>query len=150
MFQEFPQIGQPLTDDHISFLNTLSKSCRNAIVDMVLHSQSGHPGGSCSVIDYLALLYAFIISQSGEEVVVSNGHVSPAVYSILAEMGYIPRQEVIEGFRKDGSIYEGHITRHVKGIHFGTGPLGVGVSAACGLAHSEKLKGKNRRVFGLL
>lgn len=157
MFQTLPQIGQPLSDDHIHFLNVLSKSCRNSIVDMVAHSQSGHPGGSCSVIDYLALLYAFIVSQTGEEVVVSNGHVSPAVYSILAEMGYIPRQEVIETFRKSGSIYEGHITRHVAGIHFGTGPLGVGVSVAAGFAHAEKLHGKNlptgqagRRVFGLV
>ncbi len=149
MFQTLPQIGQPLSDDHINFLNTLSKSARGAIVQMVANSQSGHPGGSCSVIDYLALLYAFVISQTGEELVVSNGHVSPAVYSILAEMGYIPRQEVIETFRKSGSIYEGHITRHVPGIHFGTGPLGVGVSVAAGFAHAEKIHGKNRRVFGV-
>jgi len=102
------------------------------------------------VIDYLSLLYAFIISQTGEDVVVSNGHVSPAVYSILAEMGYIPRDEVIRDFRKNGSIYEGHITRHVAGIHYGTGPLGVGVSVATGFAIAEKLNGKNRRVFGLV
>ena len=150
MFQNFPKLGQPLSADHIKFLKTLSKSCRNAIVGMVANSQSGHPGGSCSVIDYLSLLYAFIISQTGEDVVVSNGHVSPAVYSILAEMGYIPRDEVIRDFRKNGSIYEGHITRHVAGIHYGTGPLGVGVSVATGFAIAEKLNGKNRRVFGLV
>ena len=149
MFQQFPKIGEPLNSDHIQFLKTLSKSCRNAIVGMVANSQSGHPGGSCSVIDYLSLLYAFVISQTGEEVVVSNGHVSPAVYSILAEMGYIPRDEVIRDFRKNGSIYEGHITRHVTGVRYGTGPLGVGVSAATGMAIAEKLNGKNRRVFGL-
>lgn len=150
MFNTFPQIGQPLLEEHVLFLKTLSKSCRNAIVTMTTNAQSGHPGGSCSVIDYLALLYAFIISQTGEDVVVSNGHVSPAVYAILAEMGYIPRQDVIQNFRKRGSVYEGHITRHVPGIHFGTGPLGVGVSAATGLAMAEKLNGKNRRVFGLV
>ena len=79
----------------------------------------------------------------------SNGHVSPAVYSILAEMGYIPRDEVVRDFRKNGSVYEGHITRHVRGVHYGTGPLGIGVSAASGLAIAEKLNGKNRRIFGL-
>jgi transketolase len=150
MFKQFPRVGEPLKAEHIAFLETLSKSCRNAIVAMTANAQSGHPGGSCSVIDYLATLYAFIISQTGEPVVVSNGHVSPAVYSILAEMGYIPRQKVIDGFRKSGSVYEGHITRHVPGIWFGTGPLGVGVSAAAGFALGEKLKGEKGRVFGLL
>jgi transketolase len=149
MFNSFPTIGQPLSDEHIVFLKTLSKSCRNAIVAMTANSQSGHPGGSCSVIDYLCLIYAFIISQTGEDVVVSNGHVSPAVYSILAEMGYIPREDVIRSFRKNGSVYEGHITRHVAGVHYGTGPLGIGVSAASGFAISEKMNGKNRKVFCL-
>ena len=142
-----PQLGQPLDEKHIAFLKTLSKSCRNSIVAMVANSQSGHPGGSCSMIDYLATLYAFVISQTGEDIVVSNGHVSPAVYSILAEMGYIDREEVIENFRKLGSIFEGHVTRHVPGIHYGTGPLGAGVSAAAGFAMAEKLKGRNRAVF---
>jgi transketolase len=142
-----PKIGEPLSQEHIVFLNTLSKSCRNAIIAMTAQSQSGHPGGSCSMIDYLALLYAFIISQTGEDLVISNGHTSPAAYSILAEMGYINRKEVIETFRKKGSVFEGHITRHVKGIHYGTGPLGIGVSVATGFAISEKLNGKNRRIF---
>lgn len=150
MFNSFPQIGEPLSADHLNFLKVLSKSCRNAIVAMVANSQSGHPGGSCSVIDYLSLLYAFIISQTGEDVVISNGHVSPAVYSILAECGVIDRDEVIRGFRKNGSVFEGHVTRHVRGIHYGTGPLGVGVSAAAGLAHAEKITGKNRHVFSVI
>ncbi len=156
MFKNFPKIGEPLTQEHVEFLRVLSKSCRNAIVAMTTNAQSGHPGGSCSVIDYLSLLYAFIISQTGEDVVVSNGHVSPAVYSILAEMGYIPRQEVIDGFRKIGKVYEGHVTRHVPGVVYGTGPLGIGVSAASGIALAGKLSarggsalGGNRRVFAL-
>ena len=147
MFQSFPQIGQPLTEEHINFLKTLTKSCRHSIVSMVNNAQSGHPGGSCSVIDYLALIYAFIISQTGEDVAISNGHTSPAVYSILAEMGWIPRDEVIETFRKKGSVYEGHITRHIPGITYGTGPLGIGMSVATGMAQIEKLNGKNSRVF---
>ena len=149
MFKILPKIGEPLTQEHVDFLRVLSKSCRNAIVAMTTNAQSGHPGGSCSVIDYLSLLYAFIISQTGEDVVVSNGHVSPAVYSILAEMGYIPRQEVVDGFRKIGKVYEGHVTRHVSGVVYGTGPLGIGVSAASGIALAEKLKGSNRHVFAL-
>jgi len=145
-----PKIGTPLTQEHIDFLKLFTKSCRHSIVEMVMNSQSGHPGGSCSVIDYLALLYCFIVSQSGEDVVVSNGHVSPAVYTILGHMGYFPLADAVRDFRKKGSVYEGHITRHVPGITYGTGPLGIGVSVASSFAMSEKLKGSNKRVFGLL
>lgn len=147
---QLPKIGEPLSQEHIDFLKVFTKSCRNSIVEMTKNSQSGHPGGSCSVIDYLALIYCFIISQTGEEVVVSNGHVSPAVYTILGHMGYIPLENAVKGFRKIGQIYEGHITRHVKGISYGTGPLGIGVSVASGYAIGEKISGKNRRVFGLV
>lgn len=145
-----PQIGTPLQPEHIAFLKTLTKSCRNSIVEMTLNSQSGHPGGSCSVIDYLALIYSFIISQTGEDVIVSNGHVSPAVYSILGHMGYLPLNEAVKTFRKIGSIYEGHITRHVRGVVYGTGPLGIGVSVASGLALMEKKNNTDRKVFGLI
>ncbi|MBN2087050.1 transketolase [Candidatus Peregrinibacteria bacterium] len=144
-----PKIGESLNEEQVNFLKVLSKSCRNSIVAMVTNAQSGHPGGACSSIDYLAILYAFIISQSGEDLVVSNGHISAGVYSILAEMGYIPREEVIQDFRKIGKIYEGHITRHVKGINYGTGPLGVGTSVACGFAIKEKLEKTNNRVFAI-
>ncbi len=145
-----PKIGEPLTQDHLDFLNALSKSCRRSIVEMTTNAQSGHPGGSCSVIDYLALIYGFIVSQTGEDVVVSNGHVSPAVYSILGHMGYIPLEEAVKGFRKVGEIYEGHITRHVRGVTYGTGPLGIGVSVASGFAMAEKMKQTDRKVFGLV
>ena len=147
---QLPKIGEPLSQEQIDFLKVFSKSCRHSIVEMVMNSQSGHPGGSCSVIDYLALLYCFIVSQTGEDVVVSNGHVSPAVYTILGHMGYIPLEDVVRDFRKKGSVYEGHITRHVPGITYGTGPLGIGVSVASAFAFSEKLKGTDKRVFGLV
>ena len=147
MLNQIPRVGEPLTDDHIGFLNILSKSCRNAIVAMIANAQSGHPGGACSSVDYLALLYAFIISQTGEDVVVSNGHISAAVYAVLADMGYIPRDEVIQNFRKVGSVYEGHITRHIPGIVYGTGPLGVGGSVAAGIATAAKLKKSDHHVF---
>lgn len=145
-----PQLGQPLTPEHLHFLNTFSKSCRGSIIQMVANASSGHPGGSCSVIDYLTLIYTFIVGQTGEDVVVSNGHVSPAVYGTLAEMGYLPKEEVVEGFRKIGKIYEGHITRHVTGVTYGTGPLGVGVSVASAFALAEQMKKTDRKVFGLV
>jgi transketolase len=117
---------------------------------MTTNAQSGHPGGSLSSIDYLSLLYTFVISRTEERVVVSNGHISPAVYAVLAELGIIPKKEMVETFRKAGSVYEGHVTRHVRGIDYGTGPLGVGVSAATGFALAEKLQNTDRHVYALM
>jgi len=143
---EIPKIGESLTEEQVVLLKVLSKSCRNSIVNMVLNSQSGHPGGACSAMDYLALVYAFIVSQTGEDIIVSNGHISPAVYAVLAEMGYIDREDVIKNFRQLGSIFEGHITRHVPGVVYGTGPLGVGVSVATGYALTKP----DKKVFAVV
>lgn len=148
--QDIPKIGQKLTSENLEFLNAFSKSCRHSIIAMLKNSQSGHPGGSLSSIDYLTLLYTFIISQTGEKVVVSNGHISPGVYSTLAELKYIDKDDLIENFRKVGSVFEGHITRHVDGVDYGTGPLGIGVSVAAGKAWAEKHNKTGRTVYGLM
>lgn len=152
MFTSLPKFGQPLSQEHLKLLQSLAKSARSCILQMVTNAQSGHPGGSLSCIDYLTILYTFIISQSGEKVVISNGHISPAVYSILAEMGYHDREEIIRTFRQFGSIYEGHVTRHVRGVEYGTGPLGVGVSVASAFAIGEKMTHKNaaQKVYALV
>lgn len=146
--------GKTLSEQHRKFLNTFTKSCRRTILEMVKTSQSGHPGGSLSSLDFLATLYAFRLTQYSQEasetIVVSNGHISPGVYAVLAESGVVEHKEVINTFRKLGSKFEGHVTRHIPGIYFGTGPLGVGVSAAAGFAKSEKLKGSEKMVWGVL
>ena len=144
-----PKIGQPLTPEYLQFVQTFSKSCRRSIIEMVTQAQSGHPGGSLSSIDFLALLYTAIIGQTGEKIVVSNGHISPAVYSVLAEMGYQDKKEVVDTFRNLGSYFEGHVTRHVDGVWYGTGPLGIGVSVASAFAIGEKINSTNQKVFGL-
>ncbi|MBT7703644.1 transketolase [Candidatus Peregrinibacteria bacterium] len=145
-----PTFGQPLDQEQIAFFNAFAKSCRHSILEMTKNSQSGHPGGSLSSLDYLALLYAFVISQTGESVIVSHGHISPAVYSVLGELGYIDKEDVVQNFRKVGTIWEGHITRHVPGVLIGTGPLGVGVSAATGFALAERLKKSDQKVYALM
>ena len=78
-----PNFGEPLSDEQLALLRAVSTACRRSIIEMTACAQSGHPGGSLSVIDYLSLLYTFVISQHNDPVVVSNGHVSPAVYAIL-------------------------------------------------------------------
>jgi len=139
-----------LDQTELELLATLAKACRRSIIEMTSLAQSGHPGGSLSSIDYLCLLYEHIISKTGEKIVISNGHISPAVYAVLAEMGYIPKDKVLESFRKTGSIYEGHVTRHVNGVWYGTGPLGIGVSIAASFALAEKLNKQDQKVFAVM
>lgn len=142
-----PLLGSPLSDEHIRFLSAFAKSCRRSILQMLKNSQSGHPGGSLSSMDYLSLIYAMRVTETNEPVVVSHGHISPAVYSVLGELGAIPKERAIEKFRSADDIYEGHVNRKINGIHYGTGPLGVGGSAAAGFAVAESLKGDEGLVF---
>lgn len=139
-----------LTENQIAFLKAFSKSCRRSILEMVTNAQSGHPGGSLSCIDYLSLLYVMRLCESNEAIVVSNGHISPAVYAVLAELGVIPKARVIETFRKPDDIYEGHVNRQVPGVFYGTGPLGIGASVASGMAVANVLQKKEERVFLLM
>lgn len=117
---------------------------------MVTGAQSGHPGGSLSSLDYLALIYSQRICHTNEQVVVSHGHISPAVYSVLAELGAIPKDRAIAKFRRPDDIFEGHINRKVNGVFYGTGPLGIGCSVASGFALGNKLLGKEGTVFLLM
>lgn len=139
-----------LTENQIAFLKAFSKSCRRSILEMVTNAQSGHPGGSLSCIDYLSLLYVNRLCETNEAIVVSNGHISPAVYSVLAELGVIPKARVIETFRKPDDIYEGHVNRKIPGVFYGTGPLGIGASVASGMAVANVLQKKEERVFLLM
>lgn len=136
-----------INQDTIAFLKIFAKSCRRSILEMVTNAQSGHPGGSLSCLDYLVLIYIMRLCQSNEAIVVSNGHISPAVYSVLAELNVIPKKRVTETFRKPDDIYEGHVNRKIPGVFYGTGPLGVGASVASGMALANLLQNKNERVF---
>jgi len=137
---QIPKFGEKLTDQHIQLLEAVATSCRESIIKMVTNAQSGHPGGSLSMIDYLTVIYTFLINQTNDPVIVSNGHVSPAVYSILAELGAVNKTNAVANFRKPNDVFEGHINREVNGVWFGTGPLGVGGSAATGIALATQLK----------
>lgn len=140
----------PLSDQRLKYLNAFAKSCRRSILKMVTNAQSGHPGGSLSCIDYLTLLYVTRVSKTNEPVVVSNGHISPAVYSVLAELGVIPKERVIKTFRTPSDIYEGHVNRKIRGVWYGTGPLGIGASVAAGFALSDLLTKRGRKIFLLM
>lgn len=142
-----PQLGKKLSPAQVDFLKIFATSCRRSILEMTANAKSGHPGGSLSCIDYLTTLYCGILSQTGEPIVISNGHISPALYAVLAELGIIQKQAVLKTFRHSESIFEGHVSRQVPGVWYSTGPLGTGASAATGFALAQKIKNEKKKVF---
>ena len=146
-----------INNDLISHISSLAIKARQAILTMTTLSASGHPGGSMSSIDILLSLYALVnhdpknpYKEDRDRIVVSNGHISPAVYSALGLNGYFELDEAIAHFRQLGSIFEGHIEREVPGVEWSSGNLGQGLSAACGMALASKIKGIPYQVFVLM
>lgn len=141
-------------------LKDIAAVVRRDIVRMVHGVQSGHPGGSLGCTDFLVALYfevmkhnpeAFSMEGAGEDLFfLSNGHISPVLYSVLARSGYFPVEE-LKTFRKLDSRLQGHPTTHegLPGIRIASGSLGQGMSVACGAALGKKLKGDDRFVFSL-
>ena len=142
------------SNETIDKLQKASNEARGSILKMTTLAKSGHPGGSMSTIDLLMSVYEIaninpeiIKDDSRDFVVVSNGHISPAVYSVLAHKNFFNIQDAISQFRLAGSIFEGHIERTVPGVEWGTGNLGQGLSAACGFALASKLKGIDNHTY---
>lgn len=132
---------------------------RRAIVEMVYQAQSGHPGGSLSATDILATLYFDVMDVTKDNVdsidrdrfVLSKGHASPALYAVLAEKGFVDRDEVINTFRQINSKFQGHPNmNYVPGVDMSTGSLGQGLSCAVGMALANKLDNNNHRVYCLV
>lgn len=143
----------------ISELNKIASQVRRDIVRMVHGVQSGHPGGSLGCADLLTALYFhtmkhntnFNMNGEGEDLFfLSNGHISPLFYSILARAGYFDVKE-LGTFRKIDSRLQGHPTthEHLPGVRMSSGSLGQGMSVAAGAALSKRLNGDDRYVFSL-
>ncbi|HEY1022576.1 MAG TPA: transketolase [Flavisolibacter sp.] len=143
----------------LSELEDLARQVRRDIVRMVHGCQSGHPGGSLGCTDYLVALYfkimrhnpQFTMDGVGEDLFfLSNGHISPVFYSVLARSGYFPVEELAT-FRKINSRVQGHPTTHegLPGVRIASGSLGQGLSVAIGAALTKKRKQENTLVFSL-
>lgn len=130
-------------------LESALQTAQARILTMTTLSASGHPGGSLSSLPMLMMLYK-MLDRSCDRVLVSHGHISPAVYTVLAHYGYIDADQAVARFRQTGSIFEGHIEPDVPGVEWGTGNLGQGLSAACGLALANRLQNKGGHVFTLM
>ncbi|MCY7309183.1 MAG: transketolase [Chitinophagaceae bacterium] len=140
-------------------LTVIASQVRRDIVRMVHGASSGHPGGSLGCADFLTALYfkimkhdpAFDMDARGEDVFfLSNGHISPLFYSVLARSGYFDIKELAT-FRKINSRLQGHPAthEHLPGVRIASGSLGQGMSVALGAALAKKLNGEKNLVFSL-
>ena len=133
-------------------LQNFTSQVRRDIIRMVHAVNSGHPGGSLGCTEFLTVLYQEVLNYStdfdmdgnGEDLFfLSNGHISPAIYSVLAHSGFFPVEELAT-FRKLNSRLQGHPTTHdgLPGIRMSSGSLGQGLSVAIGAAQTKKLNGE--------
>jgi transketolase len=141
-------------------LKNRSGQVRRDIVRMVHAVNSGHPGGSLGCVEYLVALYGKIMKHNpakfemdgaGEDLFfLSNGHISPVFYSVLARAGYFPVEE-LKTFRKLNSRLQGHPTTHegLPGVRIASGSLGQGMSVAIGAALAKKLNNDSQLVYSL-
>ena len=148
----------PITSQRAEELRELCRKFRVDVLTAIHGAQSGHPGGSLSVCEILTLLYQERMNVSAQRpddpdrdrLVLSKGHAAPCYYAVLAELGFISRDE-FKNFRQLHSILQGHPDcKKVPGVDASTGSLGQGCSIAVGMALGAKVQGKDTKVFTLL
>ena len=131
---------------------------RMGIIEGTHSAKSGHPGGSLSAADVLTYLYFCEMNvdpqhpgkADRDRLVLSKGHVAPALYAVLAHKGYFPVEE-LKTLRKIGSRLQGHPDmKKIPGVDMSSGSLGQGISAACGMAKAAKLQNAGWRVYAVL
>lgn len=142
----------------IKDLEMKAKLFRREILEMTFKSGSGHPGGSMSAIDIITVLYYAIMHvnpdnphwEDRDRFILSKGHVCPALYTVLAEKGFFPK-EALWTLRQPGSILQGHPDMRITpGIDMSTGSLGQGLSVACGMALAARLDNKAYSTYCVL
>lgn len=147
-----------MKDEQKKTLRQTANKVRRGAVEAVYAAQSGHPGGSLSIADVMTYLYFQELRidpenprwEDRDRLVLSKGHVCPALYAALALRGYFPVEE-LKTFRRVGSRLQGHPDLNkCPGVDFTAGSLGQGVSAAVGMALAGKLAGKDYRVYTIL
>jgi transketolase len=149
--------AESLSSDQIAELAARRNRAGANIVRLTSLAGSGHPGGSLSTLDALLVIYGCGNLDAGaphadgrDRVVVSHGHISPGVYSTLADFGFFPIEDAYNGFRRAGSPFGGHIENVVPGVEWNTGNLGQGLSAGSGFAMAAKVRGADHRTFVLM
>lgn len=147
-----------LNEKEIVEIKDFAKKVRKEIVEMIYTAKSGHPGGNLSAVEIISTLYLKCMKhfsdwdknpefKNRDRFILSKGHASACLYSVLANCGYFPTEE-LNTFRQLGTRLQGHPSvKHLKGIEVSTGSLGQGLSIACGVALGLKLDKIDSTVF---
>ena len=142
--------------DTIAKLEQKAKEIRRTVVEMVYRAQSGHLGGSLSMVELLVALYYRKMRldphrpdwEDRDRFVLSKGHTAPAYYAVLADKGYFDRSALFTQYRRVGSCLQGHPDCHkTPGVDMSSGSLGIGLSAACGMALGAQRLHKGFQVY---
>jgi len=143
---------------NIKELKLMANTLRQHVLKMVYEAGSGHPGGSLGMADVFTVLYFNYANLdpkkpnwgNRDRIVLSNGHICPIQYSAMAEARFFPVKELLT-FRKVGSRLQGHPhNKSLPGIETSSGPLGQGLSIACGMALARNLDNKKYKIFCLM
>lgn len=138
-------------------LQKTANEVRKGIVTALHAAKAGHPGGSLSAADVFTYLYFEEMNidpkdpkkADRDRFVLSKGHTAPGLYSVLAQRGYFPKEDLVT-LRHLGSYLQGHPDmKHIPGVDMSSGSLGQGLSAACGMALAGKMKQQDYRVYAL-
>ena len=147
-----------MTESRIKELQKIAYKIRRDAIDAVYSAASGHPGGSLSIAEILAYLYFEEMNidpknpqkPDRDRFVLSKGHAAPGLYGALAERGYFPVEE-LKTLRQIDSVLQGHPDmKHIPGVDMSTGSLGLGISAACGMALAAKQMKQDWRVWTIV
>ncbi len=146
----------PYTDKQIKELEARTRQVRKAIVEIICRACSGHPGGSLSSADLVTALYFAVLRHDPknpqwperDRFHMSKGHCCPLWYTVLAEAGYFPKEELLK-LRKLGAMLQGHPDRRTPGVDVASGSLGQGLSVALGMSLAARLDKKDYRVYGM-
>lgn len=139
-------------------LQQIANEVRKGIIDGVHSAKAGHPGGSLSAADVFTYLYfeemnidpKEPVMEERDRFVLSKGHNAPGFYSVLAQRGFFPVED-LKTLRHTGSYLQGHPDmKHIPGVDMSSGSLGQGISAAVGMALSAKMDNRSYRVYTLL
>jgi transketolase len=130
---------------------------RMGVVEGTFNAKSGHPGGSMSISDLLTYLYFAKMHvdpknpdmPDRDRLVLSKGHCAPGLYSVLAQRGFFPYEE-LKSLRHIGALLQGHPCIHIPGVDMSSGSLGQGISTACGMALAGKLDNAAYKVYAIL
>ncbi len=146
-----------LTSEQTQILGEMWKRCAGRILLSTTLAKSGHPGGSLSSLHILLVLYSVMKHNPSDprwperdRLVVSMGHISPGVYSVLSEFGYFPEDDFLNEFRRAGSPFAGHVEIAVPGIEWNTGNLGQGLSVGTGMAFAARARKLSARTMVMM